>query len=240
MSDSFISTAYRLIVDLHIAAGTVALISFWIAGFARKRRGLHVRSGKVYLAAMRAILITAVPMALMAYLRGNPAQGTFLLYLVVLVATTVSIAPRAVRLKQDFAAFRGGSYRFFAYALPLAALAAFSFGIVHGVPLLWGFSLVGLFVGFGMQRTLRAAQPEPGWWLKRHYGAMLGNGVGTHVAFLSVGLSRSLPAAYAGSVQNLAWFGPLSVALLVLLVLNRRHQRRFGTAGHQTQRVSAA
>jgi hypothetical protein len=235
MSDSVVNSLYRIIVNLHIAAGTVALISFWTAGFARKARGgLHVKAGSIYLAAMRGILITAVPMALMAFAKNQPAKGTFLLYLVVIVATTVSSAPRAVRLKADFDAYRGGSFRFFAYALPLSALAAFTFGIVNHVSLLWGFSIVGFAVAWDMQRTLRRAIPEPGWWLRQHYGAMLGNGIGTHIAFLSIGLSRALPPEYAGIVQNLAWFGPVTVALIVRVMLDRRHRRRFGPRASAT------
>ena len=228
MSEPAATLAYRLIVNLHIAAGTIALIAFWTAGFARKARGLHVSSGRIYLWAMRGILATAVPMALMAFVRHKPEQGTFLLYLVVLVATTVSSAPRAVRLKADFEAYRSGSYRFFAYALPLSALAAFAVGVQTDDTLLWGFSFVGMVLGFGMQRTLRQGAPEAGWWLKQHYGAMLGNGVGTHIAFLGIGLSRALPKDWAGTVQMLAWFGPLAVSLVVGTLLDRRHRRRFG------------
>lgn len=229
MLDVTSSLAYRAIVDLHIAAGTVALGAYWCAGLARKRRGLHVQSGRVYLWAMRAILATAVPMALAAFLRERFVQGTFLLYLVVLVATTVSSAPRAVRHKADFEAYRSGSYRFFAYALPASALAAFAVGVQAGSTLLWGFSFVGISLGIGMQRRLRCAQPAAGWWLKEHYNAMIGNGVGTHIAFLGIGLSRLLPKDWAGTVQMLAWFGPLAVALLVGAVLDRRHRQRFGT-----------
>ena len=81
-----------------------------------------------------------------------------------------------------------------------------------------------------MWRNLRRATPAVGWWLKEHYGAMIGNGVGTHIAFLAIGLSRVLPKDYANAVQLLAWFGPLSLAVIATLVLNRRHPRRNSSA----------
>ncbi len=228
---SLAAIAYGLIVKLHVAAGIVALIAFWTAGLARKSRGgLHVKVGAIYLAAMRGILITGLPMALAAFVRGQAAQGVFLSYLVVLVATTVYIAPRAVRLKQDFAAFRSGGYRLYAVLLPMTALASLGYGLNTGNVLLIGFSSVGFTVGFGMWRNIRRATPAAGWWLKEHYGAMIGNGVGTHIAFLAIGLSRVLPKDYANTVQLLAWFGPLSLAVIATLVLNRRHQRRYSLA----------
>lgn len=221
------SIAYGLIVKLHIAAGCVALIAFWTAGIARKARGgLHVKAGAIYLAAMRSILITGLPMALAAFVRGQAAQGAFLSFLVVLVATTVYIAPRAVRLKQDFTAFRNGGYRFYAVLLPMTALASLGYGLNTGNVLLIGFSSVGFTVGFGMWRNIRRATPAAGWWLKEHYGAMIGNGVGTHIAFLAIGLSRVLPKELANTAQLIAWFGPLTVALIATAVLNRRHRRR--------------
>ena len=233
MSNISLNDVYRFIVALHIAAGTIALVAFWTAGFARKRRGLHVKAGTVYLYAMRAILVSGVPMALTSFARGQTVRGIFLSYLVVLVATTVYVAPRAVRLKQDFESFRSGGYRFFAWALPLAALTTFAAGIVVNAPVLWGFALVGLFVGYNMQRTLRRAKPEPGWWLRQHYNAMIGNGIGTHVAFFSIGLSHMLPAHLAGMTQNLPWFGPLAIGLLVRAWLDRNHRRKFANAGRR-------
>jgi len=237
MSNILQNDVYGIVVALHVAAGTIALVAFWTAGFARKRRGLHVRAGTVYLFAMRAILVTAIPMALTAFARGQTMRGIFLSYLVVLVATTVYIAPRAVRLKQDFEAFRSGAYRVFAWVLPIAALATFAAGIVAHAPILWGFSLVGAFVTYNMQRTLRRTKPEPGWWLRVHYTAMIGNGIGTHVAFFSIGLSHLLPADLAGVTRNLPWFGPLAIGLLVRAWLDRKHRRKFAQAG---RRMAAA
>ena len=50
---------------------------------------------------------------------------------------------------------------------------------------------------------------QPRWWLAEHYGAMLGNGVATHVAFLSIGLPRLLPAIDGDALHYLGWFAPL-------------------------------
>lgn len=217
---------YRLIVSLHVAAGVVALIAFWAAALARKSRlGLHVKAGALYLRAMQAILVTGLPMALAAFAQGKPAQGVFLGYLVVLVATTVFIAPRAVRLKQDFTAFRSGGYRAYAVLLPATALVSLGYGLATGSLLLAGFSMVGLSLGYGMWRNILGMPPPPGWWLKEHYGAMIGNGVGTHIAFLAIGLSRVLPPELAETAQLLAWFGPLTVAVIATAVLDRRHRR---------------
>ncbi|MCA1713620.1 MAG: hypothetical protein LC715_00305 [Gammaproteobacteria bacterium] len=43
------------------------------------------------------------------------------------------------------------------------------------------------------------------WWLVEHYSAMLGNGIATHVAFVSIGLPRLLPAVDGVGLHYLGW-----------------------------------
>ena len=55
-----------------------------------------------------------------------------------------------------------------------------------------------------------------------HYNAMIGNGVAVHIAFLGIGLPRLLPMLGGATLQQLAWFGPLAVALAAKLWADRR------------------
>ena len=51
---------------------------------------------------------------------------------------------------------------------------------------------------------------------------MLGNGVATHIAFLAIGLPKLLPAVDGATLQYMAWFGPLAVALVAKAIIDRR------------------
>ena len=102
-------------------------------------------------------------------------------------------------------------------------------GVKVGSPLLAGFSAIGLFAGQDMLRKRRnparlGAQPR--WWLTEHYTAMLGNGIATHVAFLAIGLPRLLPAVDGTALHYVAWFGPVAVALVAKVVIDRRWRPR--------------
>jgi hypothetical protein len=220
---------YRLLVMLHIAAGTVALLSYWSAALARKGSPLHVRSGKVYWKAMVVICATAVPMSIFFFLRGQADIGTFLAYLVVISATAMWTGLRAIRLKQDQAAFLGGPYRVVAVANLLAGLAVLALGIYSGNVLSMGFSLIGIVVGGGMLRKFSKPSAARNWWLPEHYGAMLGCGVATHVAFLAIGLNRLV--ALAGwqvppDFKLVAWAAPVVVSLAAGVWLDRKYNRR--------------
>jgi len=218
--------AYRWLVFAHIAAGSVALLSFWMAAFVRKGSSLHKRVGKAYLIAMLGILASAVPMSMLFIARGRISIGVFFAYLVVITGTTVWLSWRAIKLKRDKAAYHNRSYRVVAWANLLAGLAVFAFGAQRGSMLLSTFCWVGVVLGIGMIRQARTLPTAPNWWLKEHYGAMLGNGVATHVAFLGVGLNGFLASFGLPWLQLLPWFAPLIVATVAAVYLNRRYAPR--------------
>jgi uncharacterized membrane protein YfcA len=234
--EDFMPDIYRLLVMLHIAAGTVALASYWSAALARKGSTLHVRSGKVFWKAMVVICATAVPMSVFFFRRGQPGTGTFLAYLVIITASAMWVGLRAIRLKQDQAAFRGGQYGAVAVANLLAGLAVLATGVYSGNALSMGFSMIGIVVGVNMLRKRSKPSASRNWWVPEHFGAMLGCGVATHVAFLAIGLDRLV--ALAGwhmppDFKLVAWAAPVVVALAAGVWLDRKYNRRPAAAARQ-------
>lgn len=216
---------YQMLVAVHAGIGTVALASFWAAAFLRKGSPAHRRAGQLFLLAMCGILATAAPMAVYAWIYRGPVLATFLGYLLVITGTGMWSAWRAVRDKHDVARYTGPVYAALAWLSLLSGVGVLALGIKVGAPLLMGFSAVGLFAGQDMLRKRRnrerlAAQPR--WWMVEHYSAMVGNGVATHIAFLGIGLPRLLPAVDGVALHYTAWFGPLVVALVAKLLLDRR------------------
>lgn len=215
--------AYRLLVIAHIAAGSVALVSFWIAAFARKGGPLHKRVGKAYLLAMLGVLASALPMALVFIARGRINIGVFLGYLVVITGTSVWLGWRAIQLKRNLVGYHDPRFKQVAIANLIAGLAVFGFGLQAGSALLSGFSWVGIIIGISMLRQLRTLPTARNWWLREHYRAMLGNGVATHVAFLGIGLNGFLSSFGIPMLQLVPWFAPLVVAGIASVYLDRRY-----------------
>jgi hypothetical protein len=98
-------------------------------------------------------------------------------------------------------------------------------GVQVSAVLLMVFGSVGVLVGWGGLRARRKAAGDPRWWLKTHYGAMIGNGVATHIAFLAIGINRLIPGIDPGLQQAVAWFGPLLVSVAAAFWLNRKYGR---------------
>lgn len=213
----------------HVAAGSVALCTFWIAAVLRKGTPLHRLVGRTYLLAMLGILVSSLPLAAFAFAGGRPVTGSFLLYLVLITGTACFLAWRAVRARRDVAAYLAMPYRPLVWLNLLAGAAMLLLGLRFGAPLLYGMSVVGLLAGGAMLRFAARPAAGPGWWLERHYGGIVGCGVATHIAFLNLGLQRLLPGDYPQVALYAAWFGPLVVAVIATRWLDRRYGRGKGS-----------
>lgn len=216
---------YPSAVMLHLASGSLALTCFWVAGAARKGSLIHRRAGQVYLLAMLAVIASGVPLVLGLIDRGQLYTALFLGYLLVLVSNTCIGAWRAVRLKRERAAYFGPLFWILHGLTAATGLAMIAVGWSIGASLFMVFGSIGLFALVGGINAWRRSASTPNWWLREHYGAMIGNGIATHIAFFGIGLRRLLPDVDPGALQSLAWFVPLAVGLLAGFWLDRRYAR---------------
>jgi hypothetical protein len=216
---------YRYIVYLHIAFGVVALTTFWTAAFLRKGSPRHRTVGKIYLLAMIGVLGSGVPLVLALAARGQPITSLFLTFLLLITGNACWFAWRAIRLKGQRERYFDATYWSMAGIVLIAGLGIVGLGVQVNSILLQVFGMIGV-VGFvdGVVSQRRSAS-NPRWWLREHYGAMIGNGVATHIAFFSVGLRNAFPGLDPGVAQSLAWFTPLLGAVLAGVYLSRRYGR---------------
>ena len=216
---------YQFVLSMHGVIGLLALVTFWTAGVARKGSPVHKASGKIYLLAMAGLLVPALPLAIRIYWLKSPIAGLFLVYLWVITVTAVWTSWRAVRDKRDWKKFTGPVYQALAWlnlASGLGVIAMALFWAKQGQAIYFAFSVIGIGGFVLMRRFSRQPPDNPRWWLKQHLGAMIGNGVATHIAFLSIGLPKVLPMLAGPTLQNLAWLGPLVVAVIARVYLGRK------------------
>lgn len=229
---------YDLVKLAHAGIGTLALATFWLSGMVRKGSTLHKASGKIYLLAMTGILFSALPMTVAFVTRQHPVAAAFLAYLMVITSTSVWCSWRSVRDKRDWTRYTGPVYRFLMMMNGLSGLAIAYIGlfVTNQMALIYtAFSLIGLMNAVEMWRFSRAAPTDSRWWLKKHFSAMIGNGVATHIAFLSIGLPKILPMLSGPLLQNVAWLGPLTLSFIAGFYLNRKYMKPKTASAKQVQ-----
>jgi hypothetical protein len=207
----------------HIVAGSIALVTFWTSAYARKGGTLHRYSGRVYLIAMLGILITGVPLTLLNWARGNPVGAAFLGYLLVLVSYSCLAAWRAIRHKRDFQRYSNAVLKISAGLLAMTGIAVIALGVSKGAVILIAFGAIGPITAWQAFALIRRGPVDGRWWLREHFGAVVGNGIATHIAFLGIGLSRLLQGIDLGIIQMLTWLGPLSIGLFAAYLLNKKY-----------------
>ena len=215
-------TTYKFLLFVHGALGVLALVTYWIAALARKGSGPHKLAGKVYVLVMVGLLLPAIPLSARAF-HVSPEFAWFLFYLLLITATALWKGWSAVRRKRDFASYTDRTFKSLAWSNIAAGFAVLGLGLATTQPIFIGFSLIGLLGGRGMLRLAKNGPGHPRWWMGEHLSAMLGCGVATHIAFLSIGLPRVLPSLAGPAMQTTAWLAPLAISALARIWLARKY-----------------
>jgi hypothetical protein len=241
---------FRAFVALHIAAGLIGLVAFWVPIIGAKGGAAHRTWGRVFTYAMLATGTAAIgislctladPLGCHPQLAGHvdPRLGRFdaplvrgifgwmMLYLAVL---TINLAwyGRLCVLNQRHHA-RNLSPANLGLQLALLGLAANCAwqGVVLGQPLLIGMSVIGFATVATNAAFLATKAPAPGRWLLEHIKALVGAGISVYTAFFAFGAVRLVPAL---ALNPFLWAVPLTVGLTLIVYHQRLVRRRFAAA----------
>jgi hypothetical protein len=221
---------YVHFTQLHIAAGTAAVMTFWLTAFlpkgsekdkkptsqiySKKSHKTHVRLGWVYAVAMILLSVSGYAMSLLVLMAPSEIHPTssakeayelslFLSYLGTCSLVTVTNGIVHARFRGNPEILDHGTMRLInglALALGLGSLV---YGIIHGPILFAGLSLVGISIGGGYFLSLR----KKTHWRAEHISSMVGAGIAVHTGLIAGGGSRFLPD-WVSQLGVWAWMLP--------------------------------
>ena len=207
----------KILVIIHVAAGTGALISGAIAFAFRKNTPKHKKVGIVYFWCMTVVFITAMIVSVAKSLLFLFLIGIFSYY-------STIIAYRSLRLKN----LHNGQKPFKAdWAIEIIALLTFLGMVVFGILILARNGNVGgvvplIFGAFGLLsvrtnlRLFMKGPKETLYWYKKHIGHMMGSYIGAFTAFL-VNQSPYIPIH-----PTLLWFLPALIIVPVMIMETKK------------------
>ncbi len=210
--------AVRLLLALHIAAGTLALLLGLVPMLGRKGSATHMRAGRFYVACMSTVAVSALLLcALQPLQMGRLFLAGIALFSFYLTYTGWQAARHRV------GALRPADRPLAAVALlvglGMAGAGVYLHGILFGV---FG-GLISLNAGLDLRQSLRpAAVAQP--WLVRHLVRMGGSYIAAVTALVVVNLGHWLPAGAPNWLGLAGWLLPGLVGRFLIARAVRRYR----------------
>ena len=216
-----------MILYLHIAGGSAALLSMFIPLATRKGGKTHRRSGWVFVGGMTVVSITALALSAARYFFDPrpeaKAFALFLFYIAILTGNAVSAGVRVLRTKGRTGVHTHPWDIGMTSLLTLTSIAMAVYGIATSNILFAAFSVIGLVSGIqGLHYWLRKPVGRMHWWF-RHMSAMLGACIAATTAFLVV----NAPQAGLSRASLIVWLTPSVVGTIATAIWTRYYKRRF-------------
>lgn len=224
----------KMILYLHIAGGSAALLSMFIPMLTTKGGRAHRRSGWVFVSGMAIVSVTALLLSGARYVLDPRPQAQafalFLFYIAILTGNAVSVGVRALRAKARTGAHTHPWDIGLSALLTLTAVAMAIYGIVTSTMLFTAFSVIGLVNGVqGLVYWLRPPTNRMHWWFQ-HMSAMLGACIAATTAFCVV----NAPQAGLARGSLIVWLAPSIVGTPVTAIWTRYYQRKFSASRQVT------
>ena len=221
---------FQSVLAVHIAAGTVALLVFWVPLVTKKGGRTHRRVGWVYVAAAATLAITGFFLCIQLVSGGSPLRwraGIFLAYVSVLAGASAQLGVRALRTKERVGASRAAIDVVPPLLLVAGGVALAAFGIYRSTPLYVLFAALGFVIGVAHLRFWRTPPAHEREWFLAHMNGMGTSCITTLTAFVVVNARR-----FGMRTFDLAlWVGPIAVLAVGLTIWRRYYARRFAGNG---------
>ncbi|RUO40392.1 hypothetical protein [Idiomarina aquatica] len=241
-------TIHTSLLYLHILAGVIAMMLFWIPITTRKGGLNHRRFGQAYTITMYTVAASAILMSVMVliapeYFKAgwyaestNPAQltrniygfWTLLLVLSLLTYTAVNQAMLALKTKRDRSLARQAHHIIAPVALFIASLVLLAQAINGTVNQILGyvFSIFGIISAIQVLHYAYSKRVAANRWLIEHLSSMCGSGIAVYTAFFAFGARHVL--SELGQWQLIFWIAPGLLGGIAIHVWTRKYTVQSG------------
>jgi uncharacterized membrane protein len=215
---------------LHIIAGFVALLIFWIPMVTRKGGKVHNRIGWIYVWAMGVVSVSAFYMGIYRVLFDENADqdrvsfSWFLIFISILSGASAWYGIRVLRFKKRKGVHRNLVDLFVSILLVSTGIGIGVYGFSIDSGLITYFPILGLVLG-GIQLNYWLRKPvKRQHWYFEHFGGMISCCISTVTAFTVFGAPRLLNIQ---STNLLLWMLPSFVLVPVLIGFTIFYSKKF-------------
>ena len=220
---------YRLFLVIHVAAGALSLMAFFIPAFARKGGRLHNRVGRFYAYCMWGVVGSSAILCVFNVLFERMVLAGFLGFLTVLTAYPLWYAVMVLRFKHGSPDWVLDIRRILNALLFFGGVGLIVWSLILGLEglgiLLLIFGILGL-TSFGAARDSRKVAREKENWMAEHIEGMLGTGIAAYTAFFAFGGRAFFGSVFDGQMMVIPWVLPSIVGMIAIHFAKKKWVRR--------------
>lgn len=206
-----------IILPMHVLAGFVSLILFWLPVFVKKGGKLHTKIGWAYVYAMWFVVVSAGLLSIINLVAGHYFNALFLGYLTVITGMPLWYGISILKYKKGATVELYNRKRLLYLFIVIFGLVNVIYAIVlqftNGTILLFIFGLLGvadirhLRVSFEKYKS----QVDP---IKDHISGMLVTGIAAYTAFFAFGGRTWLGEVFTGQLMIIPWVAPTVLGVI--------------------------
>lgn len=227
---------FEIFIVIHVIAGTVGLVAFWVPIATRKGALAHRKGGTIACYGFFGAGVMAIAMALMSlYVEPDRVPsitdreafagllGWMMLFLGLLTIGFADYGIAVVKHARNRVRLRSFRYQSLMGAIVVSGLWCAWFGIRIGQPTMVMVALFGIVAMAIQQWFVWRPGVEPRHYIGEHFRALIGMGISAYTAFLSVGLIRLIPEHV---FNPLIWAGPSAVGVGLIIYFTHQAKQR--------------
>ncbi len=211
---------------IHIPAGTLSLILFWIPVMVKKGNNIHRKVGKAYYWSMWIVQITAFILSINNVFLGQYIMAAFLGFLAILTGYPLWYSYEILQQKKVWSERYFNNRKAFAWVLFMASLcmvigAALLKFQNQGVLMLF-FGLLGIPAMKDALMSKETAMKKENR-IKMHMQGTIISGIAAYTAFLSFGGRSLFGDLLPGYWQVLPWIAPTIIGVTAIRFMKKRY-----------------
>ncbi len=218
---------HNILLWIHIPAGTLSLILFWIPVMVKKGGQTHRLAGRIYYWCMWIVQISALLLCLVNLFFGNVISAAFLGFLAILTGYPLWYSYEILQQKKVWSDSYFNTRRIFSWVLCLASVGMIIGAIIlkfqdTGILMMF-FGILGVPALKDALMTKEVAMNQSNR-LAMHIQGTIISGIAAYTAFLSFGGRTLFGDILTGTFQIIPWIAPTIIGVIVIRVMKKKYK----------------
>lgn len=217
---------YQFLLPVHIIAGAISLIVFWIPIFTKKGGKAHIRVGKLYVFTMWVVVLTAAFLCIINAMTGRPQSAAFLGFLTILSSYPLWYGIVILKHKKHIPDHILHIRKALNVLLLLGGIGLISWGATlgfkDGSTLFLIFGILGLLSFPNVIRSSENTRAHSNWLLE-HINGMVITGIAAYTAFFAFGGREIMGELFSGSLMAIPWSAPTVLGIIAMRFMRAKY-----------------